>query len=470
MKSIALLSLGLLAACGGANETIGAGQEDDASSDASRPLDAGPTDSSVVDAVIADAGLADAEAGDGAPDPCADASVPPYTLACTGLYSDFASQTLSPSAVAYAPAVPLWSDGATKERWIELPPGQQIDVSNPSEWVFPVGTKLFKQFTYEGVRVETRMFQKVEANYWVYATYAWSSDLTAATISYGATVPVGDDGGTWIIPTNDQCNYCHSGRLDRILGFEQVSLGLEGATGLTLLQLVVQNLITPAPTQVNLRIGDDGTGLNGPALSWLHINCGVTCHNANPSAQAYAAGMLLRLDPTQLDGTPANSSTWNDLATTIGVPCVSAGLQGNIRIQPGDPSASEIVELISERGTLQMPPIASRFVDTTDVASVVDWIQHMPVADAGEVDAGPEEASALDASVPDATVEAGIADGGTEAAASPDSGATDATVPEAGSDGAVSLEASGPDATQAEGGTGGSSSDDGSEVEDGGSD
>jgi hypothetical protein len=91
---------------------------------------------------------------------------------------------------------------------------------------------------------------------------------------------------------------------------------------------------------VNLRIGDDGTGLNGPALSWLHINCGVTCHNANPSAQAYAAGMLLRLDPTQLDGTPANSSTWNDLATTIGVPCVSAGLQGNIRIQPGDPSAS----------------------------------------------------------------------------------------------------------------------------------
>ena len=409
MKRIAIASavVGLATACGG-----GSGEETSGGGDAASDRFAAPLVESGARSTGAYADAEVANAADAA-DPCADAGVPPTTLACTGLYSDFATLTLSPNAQPYAPAVPLWSDGATKERWIELPPGQQIDVSDPNEWTFPVGTKLFKQFTYEGVRVETRMFQKIDANpsFWVYATYAWNTELTEATINYGSPVPVGDDGGTWVIPTNDDCLYCHEGRQDRILGFEQVSLGLSGATGLTLLQLVVNNLVTPAPTQVNLFIGDDGTGLDGPALSWLHINCGVTCHNSNQSAQAYAAGMLLRLDPTQLNGSPATTTSWNDLSTTINVPCVSGSVAGIPRIEPGDPDASAIVQLISERGLLQMPPIASRFVDTTDVASVVAWISHMPGVDAG-VEAGPvaDAASESGSSGPDATVPADASD------------------------------------------------------------
>jgi hypothetical protein len=74
------------------------------------------------------------------------------------------------------------------------------------------------------------------------------------------------------------------------------------------------------------------------------------------------------------------------LRTTIGVPCVSGSVAGQPRIVPGNPSASVIIELTSERGVLQMPPIASRVVDTTDVAAVAAWIQHMSSpapADAG---------------------------------------------------------------------------------------
>jgi hypothetical protein len=444
MKRLAYGLFGLVAACGSGDDT-GAPAEDaagqgDTSTDVSVLPDAGTQDapfagdagdggSSDALAVSADASLdaaveADADAG---PDPCAEAGVPASTLECAGLYSDFPSKTVSPSAQAYAPAVPLWSDGATKERWIELPSGQTIDATNPNEWTFPVGTKLFKQFTYEGKRVETRMFQKTAANFWVHATYAWNADETATTISYGATVPVDADGGTWVIPTPDDCDSCHRGRSDRILGFEQVSLGLDGATGLTLLQLVVKGLISPAPTQVNLRIGDDGTGVDAPALSWLHINCGVTCHNANENADAYGAGMRLRLDPAWLDGSPASPS-WDPYQTTIGVPCVSGSVAGKPRIVPGDPSASVVAQLISERGVLQMPPIASRFVDTTDVASVVSWIRRMgdagasePAPEAGPAGGEPEEASAangVDATLPvDASEQdTGEADGGPEGA------------------------------------------------------
>jgi hypothetical protein len=325
----------------------------------------------------------DAAASDGGPDPCAQAGSPPSTLACTGLYADLAAKQLSPSAIAYTPATPLWSDGAEKQRWIELPPGTPIDISNPNEWTFPIGTKLFKEFRVDGQRVETRMFQKTTQNFWIYATYAWSSDGSSSKLSYGGPVPVGDAGATWTIPSNEDCNECHRGRIDRILGFEQVSLGLPGAQGLTLAQLAAQGLVTPAPSSVALAIGDDGTGLDSLALGWLHVNCGVTCHNANGSAAGNGTGMFLRLDPTQLDGTPPDPQTWNVLKTTLGVPCITGAVAGQPRIVPGDPADSALYQLISQRGTLQMPPIATTVVDVPDVTVVHAWIASLASQDAG---------------------------------------------------------------------------------------
>jgi hypothetical protein len=338
--------------------------------------------------------------------PCADAGVPPSTLECAGLYSDFAAKTLADGVEPYAPATPLWSDGAEKERWIQLPPGQKIDVKNPNEWVFPVGTKLFKQFTYRGKKVETRLFQKTKPNFWVHATYKWNADDSATTISFGETIPFTDEAGAtpWVIPAPEDCDSCHRGRTDRILGFEAVNLGLQGATGLTLDELAKRGLLSAAPPQTSLRIGDDGTGFNAPALAWLHTNCGLTCHNSNENAIAYGAKMVLRLDPAWLDGTPP-TSTWDPLRTTVGVPAVSGSLAGTPRIAPGDPEGSAIFQLIHQRGELQMPPPPlSRLVDTADVANVAVWILHLQGQhedDAGAGDAG-NDAAAPDAKAPDA--------------------------------------------------------------------
>jgi len=407
MRGYVIAFLGLVKACDSSGTMAGGG---DASTDAPPLPDA----------------TADVE--DTGPDPCADAGVPASTLACTGLYADFATKQLAANAVAYTPATPLWSDNAQKARWIELPANTQIDISNPDEWTFPVGTKLFKEFRVDGQRVETRLFQKTTATYWAYATYAWSSDASSATINYGGPVPVGNDGGTWNTPSNDDCSDCHRGRLDRILGFEQVSLGLPGAQGLTLAQLATQGLVTPAPASVSLTLGDDGTGLDGLALGWIHVNCGVTCHNANPSASGYGAGMLLRLDPTQLDGSAPSATTWDVLRTTINVPCVSGSVAGQPRIVPGDATGSVVYELIDQRGGLQMPPIASVLVDVPDVAVVKAWIQAMASADGGApgTDGGTLEGGSFDAGHhhDGASLEAGGGDA---------SGATDAQA-EAGDD------------------------------------
>src|SRR3954451_18392936 len=97
-STLAVLPL-LLVACGG-GEDSGAGAADDAS--------AAPD---ALDSAIGSTEL---------PPWCADAGTPPKTLECTGLYSDLVAKTVASGARPYAPAVPLWSDGAHKERWISL--------------------------------------------------------------------------------------------------------------------------------------------------------------------------------------------------------------------------------------------------------------------------------------------------------------------------------------------------------------
>ena len=108
---------------------------------------------------------------------------PPPTLAETGLYADPATLRLAPSVLFYQPQYPLWTDGAAKARWIFLPPGSTIDVSDPDAWVFPVGAKLWKEFAFGGRRVETRFLWHATANDWVFATYVWNEAGTAAVLA-----------------------------------------------------------------------------------------------------------------------------------------------------------------------------------------------------------------------------------------------------------------------------------------------
>jgi hypothetical protein len=415
MKGFAVAAVGLLLGCGSktiaANASDGSPEADatfegagEAPAEASVAPDRVTYDTSDsskgVDA-SSDGDVASADAPEaGLPPGCAKESVPPSTLVCTGLYTNIATKTLAARVQFFRPAVPLWSDDAQKMRWIQLPPATQIDASDPNEWRFPIGTKVWKEFSKNNKRVETRLFQKVDNGpppIWAHATYAWNADESAAVGSGGGDIVLDGDGGTYHIPTFAECEKCHNGRTDNLLGFEQVSLGMTGAMGLTLSELVNQGLISPAPAQMQPTIGDDGTGVAAPALAWLHVNCGVSCHNSNSNSIAYARGLRLRLDPTLLDGRPI--SDFDSLTTTIGVAATSTQWIAPIhwtRIVPGDPNQSLLFQLIAHRGTNdpakgQMPPIATSIVDADGVFNKVGpWIMAMPAAQTtdGGSDAG----------------------------------------------------------------------------------
>lgn len=83
---------------------------------------------------------------------------------------------------AFTPQYPLWSDGAGKRRWVQLPAGSTIDISNVDRWNFPVGTRFWKEFEFDGHQVETRFLWKVSEGNWVFASYAWNAGQTDAVL------------------------------------------------------------------------------------------------------------------------------------------------------------------------------------------------------------------------------------------------------------------------------------------------
>jgi hypothetical protein len=306
----------------------------------------------------------------------------PVELACTGLYSDLKSKKLTKNVELYAPAYKFWSDGAEKFRYISLPKGEQIDSSDPAAWQFPVGTKIWKEFRQNERRAETRLYTKVRSDKWRSTTYVWSKDeKTAEREDNGRMMPL--NGYNYEVPNAGTCNDCHDGSSDSILGFEMISLGLPDAEGLTLQRLVDEDLLSDPPAKTSFAIGDDGTGKARDVLGFLHINCGVTCHNDGVNSKAEETDLRMKLNFADLDGSPTNDI--EVLKNLIDVEAKTTQWQGQKRIVPGKPDESLLYKLITTRlgidGNKQMPPLVTRVVDKEHADMIREWILALKPAD-----------------------------------------------------------------------------------------
>jgi hypothetical protein len=312
---------------------------------------------------------------DARPPPDCDAGAYPVALACTNLYTNWTQLTLAPDVQAFTPGATMWADGADSSRWIWLPPGSRIDTSDPSNWSFPVGTKIWQELRLLGKRVETRFLWKEDALNWYRATFVWNAQQSAApAVTTGVPNAMGL---AYEIPPVSACGTCHAGANDFVLGFEEVSLALPKSSGLNLQALEQQRLLSRPPAVSPAVPGGDPTTL--AALSFLHANCGSSCHNRNPDAAAGATGLFLKLTVDGAGALPATVQQTDAWTTSYGVPS-SLSPYGNDaggfwRIAPGDPAHSSLVWTCSRRdGATQMPPIATHLVDENDVKTLSDWI------------------------------------------------------------------------------------------------
>ena len=301
----------------------------------------------------------------------------PSELRCTGLYSNWETRSLTCGVSSYTPQYELWSDGAKKQRWVALPEGGKVDGARAEAFAYPVGTKFWKEFriTVQGKErlAETRLLQKSDKG-WLYTSYVWDEKgERAVQQNDGVQDLFGTD---YAVPSLEQCKQCHSGREDFILGWDPILLG-PGAKGVTFEGMIangmLQNAKGPAPTIPSPAAHD------APALGYLHVNCGVSCHN--PQGDAKDSGFFMRLDVDKL----------GDLLQT---PTLATGLYKtpweNAKIQaltpPADmpfvdiylsrPDASLVLVRMQTRGSeAQMPPIATRHVDEEGVKIVRKLIE-----------------------------------------------------------------------------------------------
>src|SRR5262245_15706298 len=149
-----------------------------------------------------------------------DAWAAPPRLSETGLYGS--DGNVDPRNLSFVPQYPLWSDGAEKQRWIQLPEGSKIDVSDVDAWRFPAGTKLWKQFSWSGRKIETRMLWKVAGDEWIFATYLWNEDQKDAVLAPETGVPNVFEiarGKSHSIPGIEDCHACHQASPSTVLGF-----------------------------------------------------------------------------------------------------------------------------------------------------------------------------------------------------------------------------------------------------------
>ena len=310
----------------------------------------------------------------------------PQGLAETGLYvaGDFGA--IDPRNRPFSPQYPLWSDGATKTRWVYLPPHTAIDAADAGEWDFPVGTRFWKEFSFQGRKVETRLLWKATAVRWITASYVWNADGTDAELAPETGVPGLVEiapGRRHSIPSAADCTACHGARATGPLGFNALQLSTDRdpnaihgeplAPGMvTLKTLVEEGLLRPARADLVAKPPriPASSPLTRAVLGYFASNCGG-CHNRR--GEITVEGPSLRHSDLLEDGDGIARNLVGH-ATKWQVPGLPEG--ASALVNPDAPEMSAILyRMRSRRPSSQMPPLGTVVRDEAAVEAIARWIE-----------------------------------------------------------------------------------------------
>jgi hypothetical protein len=315
----------------------------------------------------------------------------PERLSETGLFVEGSAIQVRPGVLQFSPQYPLWSDGATKQRWIKLPPGTFIDATRADAWTFPRGTRLWKEFSLGGRRVETRFIERLADGSWRYATYVWNEAGSDAVLAPPAGIPLhpisGGRDGRYAVPSEPDCRACHEGAAVPVLGFSALQLSSDRDP-------LAPHAEAPHPGDIDLRtLVARGWLRNLPptlvdkppriaaaspaeraALGYLHGNCGHCHSNANDSGASVPVNMVLAQDVTDPEAVDkvlrsliGASSRFHLDGTQTAAKLVAPGA-ARLSVLP--------MRMRSRDPRVQMPPLGTVISDSVGLALIERWIDH----------------------------------------------------------------------------------------------
>lgn len=284
---------------------------------------------------------------------------------------------------------PLFSDYASKYRFVWMPAGTSAQYRNDGPFEFPVGTIFVKTFAFPsdnsgGERlIETRLLVRTKSG-WVGLPYVWDRKQRDATLELVPDpVPVSWTDGSgkrhafnYAIPNVNECRECHDNlRVLLPIGPKARNLNKDyayadgTANQLERWQRVgyLEGLPAPEGRPRAAVWNDPSSGsLDARARAYLDNNC-AHCHQ--PGGQAGYTGVDLRL-------------TQSDLARMGGCKLPnSAGNMGGLSydLVPGHPEESILIyRLESTAPKISMPQLGRAVVHEEGVKLLREWIASLP--------------------------------------------------------------------------------------------
>ena len=161
----------------------------------------------------------------------------PRKLSETGFFTSTKTMTPAPGLIPYSVNVPLWSDGAAKERYIALPQGKTVKFSPRRAMGISGGAVLVKTFFLDETRGDPRTRRRLETRFMVHNergwdgyTYLWNDEQTdaqlldaAVTKDYRIKTDRGETTQSWYFPSRADCMACHTPAAGFVLGTEHAA-------------------------------------------------------------------------------------------------------------------------------------------------------------------------------------------------------------------------------------------------------
>ncbi len=305
----------------------------------------------------------------------------PAELSTTGCLSSGNMPDPALDLIPYDVNAPLWTDGALKARFIALAPSQALGFQMQGQWGFPEGSSILKNFAIEFVEgvpatrrtVETRVMLRL-ADDWHFASYRWRDDGSDADrIDDGITVEYAVERGgetqqlDYYFPDGPACKFCHG---SESLGprTEQLNRPLDGQPHnpnqleeFARIGLFSDALPTAVEAMDSFAVPSTAPTTDA-ARAYLHANC-AHCHR--PGGWA----------PPGMDLDLRNTTSFSAMRVcNVPVQYTPPLTTSNIRVVPGSPGGSNLLQRMATTEIWKMPAIGATTIDPLGVDVVTRWI------------------------------------------------------------------------------------------------
>jgi uncharacterized repeat protein (TIGR03806 family) len=342
------------------------------------------------------------------------------------LFSNASDPTSGPNGrgLPFKLSTPLFTDYASKYRFVFVPEGAEATYSEHEAMNFPVGTVLSKTFTLpadtanragdESI-IETRLLINRESG-WVALPYFWENKSDARLLITGTSVSaeITHNGSTisfdYGVPKASQCTACHSILTDGSQTFLPIGpkarylnwdLDYGDGNGLTnqLEAWEAAGILAGVPDTNTIDTAAIFTDNDDPstmttnevelaARSYLDINC-AHCHRAEltlPSGYSGAAGgsgLNIEFNRVMADNTSKFGVCKEPLAG--GLPAAPGELSSHpYAVVPGYSEVSYLPYRMNTNDSRhRMPELGRATVHTEGVALINEWIDRMPANTCG---------------------------------------------------------------------------------------